>query len=89
MVLPAILVIREYIFSTEWASSSPFWLWDHAVMPIELFHQEHRLASRMEFVLTHLRTFLEQMVLDMLNLNDLITFPTGGQHGALLPVVNV
>jgi hypothetical protein len=58
-------------------------------MAFELFHQEHRLASCMEFVLTHLGTFLEQMVLDVLNLDDLITFPTGGEHWALLPVVDV
>ena len=89
MLLPAIFVIRKDSLSAEWASCSAVWFWPHAFMTFELFHQENWLAPRVEFILTHLRTFFQKMVFNMLHLYHLVTLPACRQHRALLPVVNV
>ena len=89
MLLPAIFIIWEHSLCAEWASSCSVWLWFLAIMSLKLLHKEHRFASGMEFVLTHLWTLLKEMVLDVLHLNYLVTLPACGEHWAFLPVVDV
>jgi hypothetical protein len=58
-------------------------------MPLKLFHKQHRLAPGMEFILAHLRALFQEVLLDVLHFDHLVTLPAGGQHRALLPIVDV
>ena len=65
------------------------WLRPDALVPVEILILKHCAALVAVFVLLPVLTLVQQMVVQGLDLNDLLTLPAGREHGALLPVVDV
>ena len=65
------------------------WLRLDALMPVEILSLKHCAALVAVFVLLPVLTLVQQMVVQSLDLNYLLTLPAGREHGAFLPVVDV
>lgn len=58
-------------------------------MPVEVFLQDYLFAIGVILVRVPVLALFNQMLIHLLRLDHLFTFPARHEHGALLPVVDV
>ena len=77
MLPVAVLVGREHTYRAERALDRTMWLRPDALMPVEILILKHCAALVAVFVLLPVLTLVQQMVVQSLDLNDLLTLPAG------------
>merc|ERR1712038_709056 len=89
MVTPAFLVRWEYTYRTEWALCCACGLGSNTLVAVEVRLQEYTVALVAKAISVPVLTLFNQVFIERLDLNDLLTLPARGQHRALLPVVYI
>ena len=86
---PSFLVRWEYTYRTEWALGSACGLRSNTLVAVEVRLQEYTVALVAKAISVPVLTLFNQVFIERLDLNDLLTLPARGQHWTLLPVVYI
>ena len=86
---PPFVVVREDAHVAERAVDGARRLGRDALVIFVIVGQDYLLALPAPLVSLFVRTFFQQVLLNLFDLDDLLTLPAGREHRALAPVVNV
>ena len=89
MIAPSFLIAWEHTDCTQRTLGGSWRLRTHTLMTVEVFAQKDRLAFVAVLVFVRILALFHQVVIQGAYLYHLLAFPTGSQHGTLLPIVNI
>lgn len=89
MFKPTIIVVWKYTLLTIAASSRSCWRYLYTFMLFLFFPRNYLFTFWMENILFMVLAFLQKMVFNISNFDNLIALPTIGQHGTVSEIMHI